>query len=523
MKEYKILAIGEEATEKLQSGANQVCDMVKLTLGPYGQNVVIDQARIHRKPRITNDGVTIARFITLKDDLENQGAQVVIQGALKTNELCGDGTTSTMVLIKKILDEVKNKYDFNNKLGGSDSVVKVKKQLETEAKEVIEKLKKQAKAVKTDEDLNVIAKTAVEDEEMGMIIADMMRIIGNDGHIVVEDTYGEKIETEIVSGMRFEGKYAEDFMITKPGRKEAEMKDPLIFITNQEIEDVDQIAKVTMTASQAGVRNIVIFSPNFTRDVLLNMYKSLFFKDPFRVLAIKTPSLLKDMYRDIAIYTGGKFYDKKTFKDDIRNFMLEDFGRAKSVMGNGVENGSEVFITKGKGDKKEIEKQVAKIKEQIKIEPVEDIRNRFKRRIASLSGGVGIIRMGARSDVSKYYRKDKIDDAIYATKAALEEGIVKGGGLALKDIAKTLPKDYLLKEILKAPFEQIVNNSGGQLTEKDMVTIFDPAKVVRISLENAIDVASTLITAGGIIANKRNDIDDLRHILSGTQPHELSE
>ena len=498
-KDYREILSSSDARDKLKKGVDTVVDIVKSTLGPYGRNYIVDQTNHKKVPRISNDGATIARELTLKDPIENLGCQAVIEASIKTDQMVGDGTSTTLVLTQAILNSIKdNKMVVGKK---KNNVIDTKKQIEKEGKEVVVLLEKQAKKDITLKELEIVANTAGEDEKMGKVIADMAYKIGPEGFILVEDTFDYKTTTETISGMKISGSYAAEYLVTDPRKKQIKTTEVPILITNEPLEgNVNEIKKklniLYNIVKQQGYSGITMLAPKYSTEALKVLHATMadFIqgKNDFIVFAAKTPSLSPNELEDIACYTGGKFIDiEKNMK--IEDVIYEDFGKIEKL----VAGEDDIILFKGAGKEQDREKRIKDIQGQIKQEKDIATRKRFERRIASLIGTQGIIKVGAGTDIEKYYKKDKIDDAIHACQAALQDGVVKGGGLALKEISDKLPKKYLLKEALLSPYNQIQDNAGGDLKIEN---VLDPVKVVKIALENAVSFSATFLTIEHAIA-----------------------
>jgi len=476
-----------------------VCDVVKKTLGPAGRNVIIE--RKGKTPMITNDGVAVAREIILKDEIEDLGAQAVINVATKTNEEVGDGTTTSMVLAQAIVDKVfKKMAEDKLAITGGDNVMDISRQIDIEREDIVKKLEKLAKPIKDKKDVQDVAVIALENEEVGMAVGEMVHKVGKDGFISVEDGYGTKTKSEVVPGMKVVGTYISEALATNH-RKEAVIDNPMILITNKTIDTQIELKTIADGLLKQGKTSLVVIAAGYGPEILpfavVNKIKKSFF-----LLAIKAPALTSNEMEDVACYTGSRFFDKS--KDlDIKDSTMttDDFGRAKKIM---VDR-NHVFIMDGKGDKNEIEERIQALKvERDDVEKADPMKKRIDRRIASLSGGVGMIEVACKTDIEREYLRMKVEDAVCACKAAMEEGVVKGGGLALKEIAEKMPKGSIIKEPIEEPFNQIRANAGKDVEIPD--TVIDPMKVVKSCLENACSFAKTFILTSSAIAWKREDL-----------------
>ena len=492
MEPSKLVYVGEEALQKIQSGVRLVADVVKTTIGPFGKNSLL--SRDWRVPDITNDGVTIARNIITDDEAEQFVIEAFVDVAKRTNEEAGDGTTTSIVLARAILEEGWKQMDSGAILASSHDSMQMKRDILKDKKHVLDQLKKVTDKADSLDRLKLVATASMEDGEMGEVIANIVHKVGKDGFIGVEEGFQHAMETEVVKGMKFHGTYAVQFMATND-RKEAVHEKADILLTNFNFENAVLIKPITEKLAKAGKKALVVFGNKFSKDVLIEMAKAK--KAGFHFLAVKTPSLLTEEYEDIAVYTKAKFYNHEVGDEaKIQFATVEDLGYAERV----AVNADDTFITGGKGTKKEIDERIATLREYKTTEEIDSQKKRMDMRIASMTSGIGIIKVGARSDIERLYLKRKVEDAQYATKAALAEGTVKGGGLALKEIGEKM-KDSILGAALVAPYEQIQTNAGGELQIPD--TIIDPVKVTRTALENACSIASMLLTTETIIVEKR--------------------
>jgi len=503
---YRIVKKGAEARKSLEQGVNKVADLIASTMGPGGRNVII---QYRGNPFVTNDGATIAKNIILKDETEDLAAQAFIKTSLRTNDMVGDGTTACIVIAQRIIKSIFTKLKEEEHLVSPQSnLLNFYRQIQSDKKKVLEMLRKQAKQIKTKEDLEKVAITSLENEEWGKIVAGIAWQVGKDGYVGVDEHFTNKIETEVIDGMKFHGTYITELLANTP-RKEAIIEDPLIVVTSHAIESQAQLKELAdLMLKTYKTNELVLIANGYDKPSLAPEFCAVNrMKGVFNLLAVKAPSLDEDELGDVALYTGAKYFDKK------KGIILtppekEDFGRAKKI----VVDRDNVFIVSGRGNKKDIQKRIADLRKEQEAEPVENFRNKIKQRIASLSSGVGIIKVATNTNVETKYLKDKFDDAVCACKAALEEGVVKGGGLAFKEIADKMPKS-ILASALRSCYDQIQENAGGKLEIK--ADIIDPAKVLRIALENACSAAGIMITANGTIAEKRESIEleDLSKLL----------
>jgi len=516
-KPYRIVETGPEVRLKIKRGIDIVANVVKSTLGSCGKNALIEWKR--RAPVVTNDGISIAREIFLRDELENLGAQTLIEVGNKTNEMVGDGTTTSMVLAWAIINEMmKDEIEGELLIKNKTNLMEKYRQVKTEQKKVIEELNKMAIPVKDKETMIRVASLSVENEELGKMIADIREKIGINGFISVEENFGYETEYEITSGMKVPGTYAATWMITHLEKKQAIFEDCPILILNQNIETGKDLMRNPATFEgiindllQSGESRLVIMAPKFLNPALLSLYIAAT-RSNFKTLAVKIPALTNEEIEDIAIYTGARFLDKDK-GDTADKAVKEDLGRVEKI----IVTKDDIFIIGGKKNRKAIKERIDALKEQKKLEKTDMFKKRLERRIASLSGGVGLIKVGARTDTERTYLKLKVEDGDYALKAAMEEGVVPGGGLALKKIADKMPKGSILKEALKIPYLQIQENAGGKLEiGKD---VLDPVKVTKTALENACSLAGIFITIESAIAMPRSDLED--EIINFLQKYKL--
>lgn len=530
----KKILYNEDARKALKKGIDAVADVVKLTIGPRGRNVVLDKG--YGSPTITNDGVSIAKEITLKDKFENMGVEIIKEVATKTNESAGDGTTTSVVLMQAIVSEgMKHTTMGVNAMG-------VKFGIEAAAKDVIRELKKLAKPLKTDEEVRQVATISAESETLGKIIADTISKVGKDGVVTVEESQTLGLDSEVVEGIEFDKGYISPYMITNTERMEAEYSDPAVLVTDKKISSIKEVLPLLEKLAQMGKKDLVIIAEDVDGEALTTFLVNKL-RGGFNVLAIKAPGYAdrkKDMLEDIAITVGAQVISEAvgiTFETADVSML----GKARRV----ISTKDSTIIVGGKGKKSEIEKRVAQIKKQR-----EDVGGKFDKehldqRIAKLSGGVAVIRVGAATETEMKYLKLKIEDAVNATKAAIEEGIVAGGGVALVKVAdevrksqaslknsSTISKEFelgyqIVLKALEAPLKQIVINAGKDdasvIIEKirsgkgnvgydalkdemiaDMITagIIDPVKVTRLGVQNACSAAAILLTTEAAIAEE---------------------
>ena len=524
----KQIKYGEDARRALEAGVNALANTVKITLGPKGRNVVLDKK--FGAPLITNDGVTIAKEIELEDPFENMGAQLVKEVATKTNDVVGDGTTTATVLAQAMIRE-----GLKNVAAGANPMV-VKKGIEMATDEAVKTLSEISKPVETKQAIAQVAAISSSDEVIGNLIAEAMEKVGKDGVITVEESKTMKTEMTIVEGMQFDRGYASSYMCTDMEKMEAVLTDPFILITDKKISNIQEILPLLEQVVQAGAR-LLIVAEDVEGEALTTLIVNKL-RGTFNVVAVKAPGYgdrRKAMLEDIAILTGGQVISDELGLD-LKETTMEQLGRAKSVK---VQKENTVIVD-GLGDKDAIAARIAQIKAQIEETTSDFDREKLQERLAKLAGGVAVIRVGAATETEMKEAKLRMEDALAATRAAVEEGIIAGGGSAYihasKEVAKladTLEGDEktgakVVLKALEAPLFHIVGNAGlegaviinkvresepGQGFDAykeeyvDMVKagILDPAKVTRSALQNATSVAATLLTTESVVANIKEE------------------
>ncbi len=519
----KQILYSDDARHKLLNGVNILANAVKVTLGPRGRNVVLDKG--YGAPTITKDGVSVAKEIEVEDKFENAGVELVKEVASKTNDDVGDGTTTATVLAQAIVRE-----GLKNVTAGANPVA-LKRGIDKAVEAIIKELKENiSKPVDEDEIANV-ASISANDKEIGKKIADAMKAVGKDGVITVEESQSFGMEIETVQGMRFDKGYVSPYMVTNSDRMEAEYVDPYILITDKKISSIHDVLPVLEKIAQSGKKDLVIIADEVEGEALTTFVLNKL-RGTFNVLAVKAPGFgdrRKEMLQDIAVLTGGKVITEEVgLKLDATT--LEDLGQAHKVTAN-KEN---TTIVKGKGDEKNVQDRVIQIKKLIEQSDSDFDKEKLQERLAKLAGGVAIIRVGAATETEMKEIKHRIEDAVGATKAAVEEGVVPGGGVALIRAAKVLENMELnheeqvavkiLRRALEEPLRQIAENAGvdgsvvveevrklsGNMgynaqTEQyeDLVKsgIIDPTKVTRSALQNAASIAGMFLTTEAIITD----------------------
>ena len=535
----KRILYNEEARKALRRGVDAVADAVKITIGPRGRNIVLDKG--YGSPTITNDGVSIAKEITLKDRFENMGAEIIKEVAGKTNDMAGDGTTTAAILTQAIVSEGMKHTTMGV------SAMGIRFGIETASKYVLQELKKLAKPIKSDEEIHQVATISAESSELGKIIADTIRKVGKDGVVTVEESQSTTLEDpEIVEGIQFDKGYISAYMVTNPERMEAEVKDPAILITDKKISSVKEILPLLEQLAQSGKKELVIIAEDVDGEALATFVVNKL-RGVFNVLAIKAPGYgdtKKAILEDIAVTVGATVVTEEV-GIKFEKVALSMLGKARKV----ISTKDNTVIVGGKGKKSDIEARVVQLKKQRENTDSKYDKEKIEERIAKLSGGVAVIRVGAATETEMKYLKLKIEDAVNATKAAIEEGIVAGGGVALVKVATKLAewlknhKDTLSPEIilgtdivikaLESPLRQIVINTGKEdgsvIVDKikngkgnlgydalkdemviDMIVagIVDPVKVTRLGVENACSAAAILLTTGAAVADDPEEKKD---------------
>ncbi|MCB9798847.1 chaperonin GroEL [Candidatus Nomurabacteria bacterium] len=518
----KDIQFEQQARDGLIAGIDKLANTVKVTLGPKGRNVVLDRG--FGSPTITKDGVSVAKEIELEDKVENLGAELVKQVASKTNDVVGDGTTTATVLAQAIV-----KQGMQNVVAGANPVA-LNRGLHKAAEAMVKALQENiSKQVEEDEIANV-ASISANDKEIGTKIAEAMKEVGQDGVITVEESQSFGMEIETVKGMRFDKGYVSPYMITNADRMEAEYEDAFILITDKKISSVEEILPVLEKVAEAGRKELVIVAEDVEGQALATLVVNKI-RGTFNVLAVKAPGFgdrRKDMLQDIAILTGGKVITEEVGLK-LDGVTLEDLGRARKV----VATKENTTVVEGHGEAAAVEARVAQIRKLIEQSDSEFDREKLAERLAKLAGGVAVIKVGAATETEMKEVKHRIEDAVGATKAAVEEGVVPGGGVALIRAAKALEdlnlsdEEMIAAEILKRAIEEplriIARNAGfegavvvGEVKKndgnfgfnaatgnyEDMIAagVIDPTKVTRSALQNAVSVAGMILTTEAVVA-----------------------
>lgn len=499
----RIIKQNQEARESLRVGVNKLSDIIRKTLGPAGKNVILG----NHNPVITNDGISIAKQIVLEDEIENQGAQTIVDICTRTNEKAGDGTTTSTVLAQQIINDGFERLGGKmSLLSGGTNVMDLKREIMSECGKVVEELKKMAKPVKSKSDVVKVATISAESKEIGELVGEAIWQIGKDGAVNVEDDqHSTEITTQIVEGLQLPRGFYTPYMSNNE-RGEAVLQNPHILVHGGKILDLAGIQSIcTILGQRQGVRELLVLTnnidPTFIPTFVYNKQKGI-----FNVVVVKTVNTEKQEMEEIALMLNAKLIDQDKGME-LKDVQYEDLGKCDKA----VVTIDRTKLIGTKADKEAITKRVEYLKTAISEEKDTYMLNQYKRRISQLAGGVAVIRVGARTETERNYLKLKIEDTVNASRAAMEEGVVKGGGIALKEISEKLPES-ILTNALKAPYLQIQENAGGSIEiGKDVI---DPVKVTRNALENACSAASLLLTTEVAIAEKEPDlVDELRGVL----------
>ena len=520
----KEIKYGVEARKALEAGVNQLADTVRVTLGPKGRNVALDKS--FGAPLITNDGVTIAKEIELKDPFENMGAQLLKEAATKTNDVAGDGTTTATVLAQAMINE-----GMKNLAAGANPIV-LRKGMKKATEAAVEEIAKMSKPIEGKAQIARVAAISASDDAVGEMVADAMEKVSKDGVITIEESKTMKTELDLVEGMQFDRGYVSAYMCTDMDKMEANLDDPYILITDKKISNIQEILPLLEQVVKTGAR-LLIIAEDVEGEALTTLIVNKL-RGTFNVVAVKAPGYgdrRKEMLKDIAILTGGQVISDELGLD-LKEVTMDQLGRAKSVK---VQKENTIIVD-GCGDKNEIAARVSQIRAQIEETTSDFDREKLQERLAKLAGGVAVIRVGAATEAEMKEAKLRMEDALAATKAAVEEGIIAGGGSAYVHAAKKVAEvvnqlegdektgGKIILKALEAPLYHIVANAGlegsviiNKVAESevgvgfdayneeyvDMIQagILDPAKVTRSALQNATSVASTLLTTESVVAD----------------------
>jgi len=539
----KQIKFDEEARRQLKKGVDKLANTVKVTIGPKGRNVVLDKG--FGSPEITNDGVTIAKEIELENKFENIGASLVREAAEKTNDLAGDGTTTATILTQAIVTE-----GFKNVTAGANPL-SIKRGIEKGVKVIIEELKKMSKDVSGKAEIAQVATISAEDPEVGDLIAEAIQTVGKNGVITVEESQIFGLSKEVVKGMRFDKGYISPYMITNAEKMQAEYEDPYILITDKKISSIQEILPLLENITKSGKKDIILIAEDVDGDALTTLIVNKL-RGTFNALAVKAPGFgdrRKEMLEDIAILTGGQVISEELGLK-LENAEIKMLGRARRV----ISNKENTTIVEGKGNKADIETRVNQIKTELNNSDSDFDKEKLKERLAKLAGGVAIIKVGAATEAEQKYKQAKIEDALNATRAATDEGIVPGGGVALIRALKGLNDVKvqgeqkiginILRRALEEPLRQIAANAGqdgavvvdevkkhkggyGYNAAKNKYQdlfeagIIDPTKVTRSALENAASAAAMLLTTEAVVTdlpNKKEGMPSMGGGMGGGMP-----
>ncbi len=520
----KQILFSEAARKKLKAGIDKITDAIKVTLGPKGRYVVLDKG--FGSPEICDDGVTIAKEVELEDRIENLGAEIIKEVAEKTNDIAGDGTTTAVVLAQAITAE-----GLKNVAAGADPLA-LRRGIEKGVKAVVENLKQMAKPISKKEEISQVATISAQSEEIGNMIAEIMDEVGKDGVVTVEESKKFTLEKEIVKGLQFDRGYVSPYMITNAERMEAVLENPYILVIDKKISSIQEILPVLEKIAQTGKKELVIIADEVEGEALATLLVNKI-RGIFNALAVKAPGFgdrKKETLEDIAVVTGAKLISEEIGLK-LENITLGQLGQARKV----VAGKEKTTIIEGKGKKEDIEARVNQIKNELKNVESSFDKDKLQERLAKLAGGVAVIKVGAATEVEQKAKQRKTEDALNATRAAIEEGILPGGGVALLRsvfVLDGLKLDgdektglNILRRALEKPIRQISENSGldGAVVAEEvkkhegsygfnaqsmkyedlfLAGIVDPTKVVRSALENASSAASMILTTECVVAEK---------------------
>jgi len=533
----KQIIFNEKARAALKRGVDKLANTVKVTLGPRGRNVVLDKS--YGAPVISKDGVTVAKEIELEDKVENMGAEIIKEVASKTNEAAGDGTTTATILAQAMISE------GLKLVSAGVSPVEIREAIEKKVSSMVAKLKQMSKTISTKEEIAQVASISANDKEIGQIIAEAMEAVGKDGVITVEEGQHFGVEKEVVEGMEFDKGYISPYMITNPDKMQAEFEDPYILITDKKISALADILPLLEKLAQSGKKDLVIVAEEIEGEALATFVVNKL-RGTFNVLGVKAPGFgdrRKAMLEDIAVLTGGHLISEEVGLK-LENAGVSDLGQARKV----VATKEKTTIVEGKGEAKKIKERIEQIKREMEISDSDFDKEKLQERLAKLAGGVAVIKVGAATETEMKEKKDRIEDALNATRAAQAEGIVPGGGLALAlagnafDELTDKKEDGLEVKIVDSailePIKQIAANSGkdgslilfniikenkkgnknigynaatGKFEDMIEAGIVDPTKVVRSALENAASAAIMFLTIEAVVADKPEEKEKGNH------------
>ena len=517
----KQIIFQEEARKKIKTGADKLADAVKVTLGPKGRNVVLDNG--FGAPTITNDGVTIAKEIELEDKIENLGTEILKEVAEKTNDVAGDGTTTAVVLAQAIISE-----GLKNVAAGANPLA-LRRGIEKGVERVVGELKKMAKKITTKEEIAQVATISAESREIGNLIAEVMDEVGKDGVITIEESKTFGLEKEIVKGLQFDHGYISPYMITNAERMEAVYEDPFILVTDKKISSIQEIVPVLEKIAQSGKKELVIIAEDIEGEALATLVVNKL-RGVFNTLAVKAPGFgdrKKEMLQDMAIITGAQLISEEVGLK-LENIEMNMLGSARRI----VSTKENTTVIEGRGKKKDIEARVGQIKKELEATESDFDKEKLQERLAKLIGGVAVIKVGAATEIEQKAKQHKTEDALSATRAAVEEGVVPGGGVALLMASSVLEEveikgeekigSNILKRVLEEPIRQIAQNAGidGAVVAQKVKEngegfgfnaetlkyenlmesgIVDPTKVVRSALQKAASAAGMFLTTEVVV------------------------
>ncbi|MEX2145237.1 MAG: chaperonin GroEL [Candidatus Spechtbacterales bacterium] len=528
----KQILYNEDARKKLQEGVNKLADAVRVTLGPKGRNVLLDRG--FGAPQVTNDGVTIAKEIELKDKFENMGAELIKDIANRTNDVAGDGTTTAIVLAQAIINE-----GLINLAEGANPRA-LKRGIDKAVDRCVKELEKMSQKISSEEEISHVATNSADDAEMGKFIAEIMHEVGRDGVVSIEESQTFGLSKEMVEGMQFDRGYVSHYMLTNTERMESAFENPYILVTDQKISAMSDIVPLMEKISQSGKKELVIIADEIEGEALATLIVNKL-RGTFNTLAVKAPGFgdrKKEMLEDIAVVAGGEFISEDRGLK-LENADITMLGEATKV----VSTKETTTIVGGKGTKQAVQDRISQIKSAIKSTDSDFDKEKLQERMAKLSGGVAVIRVGAATEVEARQKKQKLEDALNATRAAMEEGIVPGGGVTFIKMIQVV-KDLKLKEkdeqegleillrALEAPLRQLAENAGlesakiikevkgatgesagynfvtGKLEDLKKAGVIDPTKVVRAALQNAASATGMLLTTEAAITDEEDDEKD---------------
>jgi chaperonin GroEL len=520
----KVIKFSDDARDRIRAGVNKLAETVKVTLGPKGRNVVLEKS--FGSPTITNDGVTIAEEITLEDKFENIGAQVVKEVAKKTNDVAGDGTTTATLLAQVMINE-----GIRNVASGANPQA-IRLGIEKAVEVLVEELKKNAKKLVGKEEKAQVAAISANDPEIGNLIAEVMEMVGGDGVVTVEEGQTLGLEKDVVEGMQFDQGYISAYMVTDTSRMESVMEDAHILLTDKKISAIADILSLLEEMASQGRKNLVIIAEEVEGEALATLVVNKL-RGVFNALAVKAPGFgdrRKEMLQDIAVLTGGTVISED-LGIELKNAKIEMLGKARKV----IADKEKTTIIEGNGKKDEVKARVKQIEVQITKTTSDYDKEKLEERKAKLAGGVGVIKVGAATEVEQKEKQHRVEDAVQATKAAVEEGIVTGGGIAFVDVTKALddlklPEEEMVgvkivRRSLEEPLKQIAENAGhdggvileqartkekgvgfdaaqGKFVNMFEAGIIDPLKVTRSALQNAASAAAMLLTTEAVVVDK---------------------